>query len=87
MCGLVKRETLEDVDIGFAFLQKFWGNGYAYESAAAVMNYGRSVLGLERIVAVTARDNPSSRRLLEKLGLKFEKMIDLPGYEETRLFV
>ena len=86
MCGLVKRETLENVDIGFAFLQRFWGKGYAYESAAAVMDYGRSVLGLDRIVAVTARDNPGSRKLLERLGLKFEKMIDLPGYEETRLF-
>ena len=87
VCGLVKREGLEHVDIGYAFLERHWGRGYAYESASAVLDYGRDVLGLERIVAITAPDNRGSIRVLEKIGLRFEKMITLPGYEgESRLF-
>jgi RimJ/RimL family protein N-acetyltransferase len=87
MCGLIKRETLEDVDIGFAFLPPYWGKGYAYEAAAAVMAYGEKVLGLNRIVAITSLDNDRSAKLLEKLGLRFEKMLKLaPGSEEVKLF-
>jgi RimJ/RimL family protein N-acetyltransferase len=87
ICGLVKRDFLEDVDIGFALLPAFWSQGYAYEAAAAVMEYGKSVLGLKRIVAITARDNHSSIKLLEKLGLKFEKMIrSTADGPEIRLF-
>jgi RimJ/RimL family protein N-acetyltransferase len=87
ICGLLKRETLDDVDIGFAFLQKFWGRGYGYESAAAVMNWGWNTLGLKRIVAVTAPKNRDSITLLEKIGLRFEKMIDMPGHAgESALF-
>jgi RimJ/RimL family protein N-acetyltransferase len=87
ICGLIKRETLNDVDIGFSILRRFWRNGYAYEAAAALLNHGRNVLGLERIVGITSPENESSARLLEKLGLRFEKMIHLPGYgPESRLF-
>ena len=88
MCGLIKRDGLEDVDIGFAFLPRFWAKGYAYESASAVMAYGKDVLGLKRIVAITSPDNDASGKLLEKLGLKFERMIRLSkDAEEVRLFV
>ncbi len=88
ICGLVKRDGLEDVDVGFSIRRKFWRNGFAYEAAAAVLDYGKSALKLPRIVAITAPDNASSMKLLEKLGLRFEKMIHLPGYGgETRLFV
>jgi RimJ/RimL family protein N-acetyltransferase len=87
ICGLLKRDSLEDVDIGFAFLPRFWSKGYAYESASAVMDYGRKVLGLARIVALTAPDNQGSIRVLEKIGLRFEKMITLHEYEgESKLF-
>ena len=87
-CGLVKRDYLEDVDIGFAFLPKYWAKGYAYESASAVIAYGKDVLGLKRIVAITTSDNHSSARLLEKLGLRFERMIRFPNDDqELRLFV
>ncbi|MGA8220110.1 MAG: GNAT family N-acetyltransferase [Candidatus Acidiferrales bacterium] len=86
--GLLKREALEDVDIGFAFLPKFWGKGYAYESAAAVMEYGRNVLGIKRIVAVTATHNEASMRVLRKIGLRFERMVRMSGDgKESRLFV
>jgi RimJ/RimL family protein N-acetyltransferase len=77
MCGLLKRESLDDVDIGFAFLPQFWRQGYAFESAAAALAYGRSVIGLNRIVAITNPDNLGSINVLEKLGLGFERMIKL----------
>ena len=86
ICGLFKRETLDDVDMGFAFLRKFWGQGYAYESAAAVMDYGWTQVGLNRIVAITAPENHASIELLEKIGLRFEKMMQMPGHEgESKL--
>ena len=88
ICGLLKRDSLEDVDIGFAFLERFRRQGFAYEAAAAVMEYGRNALGLKRIVAITSPDNEDSMRVLEKIGLRFEKMIRMPGSDEdTRLFV
>ena len=88
ICGLLKRDSLEDVDIGFAFLERFRRKGFAYEAAAAVMGYGRNALGLKRIVAITSADNEGSMRVLEKIGLRFEKMIRMPGSDEdTRLFV
>jgi RimJ/RimL family protein N-acetyltransferase len=87
ICGLLKRDALDDVDIGFALLQKFWGRGYAYESGAAMMDYGWNKIGLNRIVAITAPENHASARLLEKIGLRFERMIQLPGHEgESKLF-
>ncbi|HKS29828.1 MAG TPA: GNAT family N-acetyltransferase [Pyrinomonadaceae bacterium] len=87
ICGLIKRDSLKDVDIGFAFLPEFWGQGYAYESAAAVIEYGRNALGLERIVAITSVDNDSSIKLLEKLGLRFEGLVKLSDdAEEVNLF-
>ncbi|MGH9854479.1 MAG: GNAT family N-acetyltransferase [Blastocatellia bacterium] len=88
ICGLIKRDGLEDVDIGFAFLPGFWAKGYAYEAASAVMAYGKDILRIRRIVAITSPDNYASAKLLEKLGLRFERMILLSeGAEEVRLFV
>ncbi|MFY0758887.1 GNAT family N-acetyltransferase [Metabacillus dongyingensis] len=87
ICGLIKRDALEDVDIGFAFLPRFWAKGYAYESAAAVMEYGKDVIGLNRIVAITSPNNHSSAKLLEKLGLQFEQMVKFSNdSQEVRLF-
>jgi len=87
ICGLIKRDDLEDVDIGFAFLPRFWAKGYAYESASAVMAYGKDILGLNRIVAITSPDNHASAKLLEKLGLQFERMVRLSqNAEEVELF-
>jgi ribosomal-protein-alanine N-acetyltransferase len=87
ICGLLKRDALSDVDIGFAFLPEFWGQGYALESAAAVLSHGRSSFGLTRIVAIVAPDNLGSIRLVERLGLAFERMVKLSdGGSELRLF-
>lgn len=77
MCGLIKRDELEDVDIGYAFLPKFWSKGYALESAQAVMNHAKEVVGLKRVVAIVDPANASSIRLLEKIGMTFEKMVKL----------
>jgi len=88
MCGLLKRETLPDVDIGFAFVPEAWHKGYAFESASAVFSYGKDVLKLPRIVAITNIDNEASGRLLEKLGLRYERIVDLNGNGDvTKLFV
>jgi RimJ/RimL family protein N-acetyltransferase len=87
ICGLLKRDWLEDVDIGFAFLQKYWSQGYARESVAAVMHYGWTTLRLQRIVAITKPTNQASITLLEKLGLRFEKIIAQPDHGgENKLF-
>lgn len=86
MCGLLKRDTLPDADVGFAFLPDYWSQGYAFEAVAAVMTYGREVLELRRIVAITSPDNSASIRLLEKVGFKFEGLITLPEQGEVRLF-
>ena len=87
MCGLLRRETLEDVDLGFAFLPQFWGQGYAYESTKAVLAHGKADFDLKRIVAVTASDNQAAIRLLEKLGLRFERTIRLTDDQpEVKLF-
>ena len=87
ICGLIKREGLKDVDLGFAFLPRFWRKGYAFESAFAVMSYGRKVLGLRRIVAILSQHNHRSSRLLEKLGFSFEGTIKLrPDDEELKLY-
>jgi len=88
MCGLIKRDSLEDVDIGYALLPRFWSKGYAHEAAAAVMDYGRNVLKIPRIVGITAPDNEGSIRVLEKIGLRFDKIVVLDGVEgESKLFV
>ncbi|GAB6440150.1 MULTISPECIES: GNAT family N-acetyltransferase [Bacillus] len=85
MCGLIKRDSLEDVDIGFAFLEKFRSKGYGFESASAVIDYGVQNLGMKRIVAITTIDNINSGKLLEKVGLQFEKIISDSG-EDLKLF-
>lgn len=87
MCGLLKRDTLEDVDVGFAYLPQFGGQGYATEAAQATMQYGRTVLGLKRIVAMTAPDNTASINVLNKIGLRRTETLKLPGYKtESLLF-
>lgn len=79
ICGLIKRPSLDDVDIGFALLERFWARGYGHEAAAAAMDHGRRELGLRRIVAIVAPHNKGSIRILEKLGLQFEKSMRMPG--------
>ena len=77
ICGLVKRDGLADVDVGFAFLARHRSKGYAVESAAAVLAHARTVLRIQRIVAITAPDNWSSIAVLERIGLEFERTVRL----------
>ena len=79
MCGLIKRDALPDIDLGFAFLPAYRGNGYAFEAAQAAIDFAWERLGLARIVAITAPDNGDSVRLLERLGFRFERMLQLAG--------
>jgi RimJ/RimL family protein N-acetyltransferase len=83
MCGLIKRDTLDDIDIGFALLPEFWRHGYAYEAAAATLAHARDALGLSRVVAITSEDNDASGSLLEKLGFEFEQMIPVVASGES----
>lgn len=82
LCGLVRRDGLDDVDIGYAFLPAFWGRGYAAEAAEGVRDYARDVVGLGRLVAIAVPENGPSIRVLERIGMTFERMIRLPGDEK-----
>jgi len=87
MCGLLKRETLEDVDIGFAFVPQFWKQGYALESASGVMAYAKDVIGLNRLAAITSPDNDKSISVLLKLGMTFQRLMRLTDdAPEVKLF-
>jgi RimJ/RimL family protein N-acetyltransferase len=68
LCGLVKRDTLPEPDLGFSLLEEHWGRGYAFEAARAVMQHARATLGLARLMAIVSPGNVASRQLLEKLG-------------------
>ncbi|GAC1425471.1 MAG: GNAT family N-acetyltransferase [Chitinophagaceae bacterium] len=82
ICGIIKRDTLEHEDIGFAFLPKYNGKGYALEAASAVLEYAKQILCLKKITAITMEANHRSVSLLAKLGMQYEKTIRLPGSEE-----
>lgn len=83
MCGLVRREALEDVDLGFAFLPQYNGLGYAKEAGTAVMELAKKKVKTKRLVAITMVDNENSINLLRKLGFNFEKTVNFPGEEQT----
>ena len=86
-CGLYDRPGLEGVDIGFAFLPEFEGQGYGYEAASALLQKGLTEYGLKRVVAITLPDNIVSQNLLKKLGLKHVSMVTIdPSDTEFMLF-
>ena len=85
MCSLIKRDTLEDVDIGYALLPEFSGKGYAYEATLATMNYAGQALGMKKLIAVTNTDNENSVKLLRKLGFGFEKKVRFPDENKELL--
>ncbi len=85
LCGLIKREGLEDVDIGFAFLSDYQAQGYAFEAASGTVAFGKD-LGLKRLVAITSQDNHCSSKLLEKLKMEYEGLITLPHDTEKLKF-
>ena len=74
ICGLVRRDWLEDADLGFAFLPAFRGAGYAREAAAATLEHAKDDLGLHRVLAIVSPENEASVRLLARLGMTFQRM-------------
>ena len=87
MCGLLKRDALDDADIGYALLPEYWSNGFAIESAGAVLNAAKTTFGLKRVLAVVNPGNEISIRLLERLGFRYERMVWLnEGEPGTMLY-
>jgi RimJ/RimL family protein N-acetyltransferase len=88
MCGLIKRDTWDEVDIGYALLARYAGQGYATEAARATLSYGLGTLGLKRVVAVISPNNQASAHVLEKIGMAFERLIPwvASGNEEVKLY-
>ena len=82
ICGLFRRENLDDPDIGFAVLPDFCGNGYAGEAAKAVVAHARDDLGIKRLTAIVSPENSASIGLIKKLGLTFDRGITMPGDDE-----
>jgi RimJ/RimL family protein N-acetyltransferase len=85
-CGLLKRDTLPDADVGYALLPEFRGKGYAFEAASAVLDHGNRVFGLQRILAIVSPDNAGSIRVLEKAGMKFERDLELRPGDPVKVF-
>jgi RimJ/RimL family protein N-acetyltransferase len=86
MCGVLKRDTLPDPDIGFSFLPEYWSQGYAFEAAAAALRHARGAVGVGRVVAITTKDNGPSMRLLARLGFRPDGVVT-NGSEELNHFV
>jgi [ribosomal protein S5]-alanine N-acetyltransferase len=87
LAGLIKREILSHADLGFAFLPAFRGKGYAREAALAVLAEAREGFGIGRVLAITSLDNERSMRLLEGIGFRFERVIQLSEEDAgTRLY-
>lgn len=85
MCGLIRREGLDDVDLGYAFLPAYRGQGYAREAAAAWLACGFERHGLKRVVAITAVDNAASGKVLEAIGMRFERRLRVPGHDDDSM--
>jgi RimJ/RimL family protein N-acetyltransferase len=87
ICGILKRDELPEPDIGFAFLPAYWSQGFARESALAVSDYARDVIGLPRLLAIVNPLNASSIRLLEKLGFTYSSLTRLsPDAHDVQLY-
>ena len=86
MCGFVKRPHLDHADLGFAFLPEFERQGYGFESASSMLNYGKIELEFSSVYAITSLDNEASGNLLEKLGFGFDGVEAMPDGESLKVF-
>ena len=84
--GIFEREGLEVLDIGFSFFEKFEGKGYAYESATKIKEIAKEEFNISKLSAITSKDNFSSQKLIQKLGLKFQKYVTLPDETEELIY-
>ena len=88
ICGVLKRDSLDGPDLGFAFLPAYRGQGYAREAAAATLEHARQRLGIQRVLAITSPENLASANVLRSVGMRFEQSIRLEGEDrDTWLFV
>lgn len=85
-CGLFHREGLDVVDIGFSFIPEYYGQGYGYEAASRILCAGFEEYGLTKVSAITVKENIASQKLIEKLGLKFRKIVRIPNDPEDLLY-
>jgi RimJ/RimL family protein N-acetyltransferase len=85
MCGLVKREGLENIDLGFAFLPEYFGKGFAFESCMPVIEFAKMDVKADILDAITMPINKNSIALLERLGFNYERNVML-NEEELMLF-
>jgi RimJ/RimL family protein N-acetyltransferase len=86
VAGLVRREGLDVPDVGYAFIPRVWGQGYAQEAAAAVLGYAKGPLGIEALAAITTPENFASMAVLRKIGFTYQGMIQLPGIERESTY-
>lgn len=78
-CGLKYHPDTNEYDIGFRFFKKYWNQGFATETAAAVLDYGFNVLHIPVIIGRAMRANSASIKVLEKIGMQFDKHFDFDG--------
>ena len=86
MCSLIKRDALEDIDLGFAFLNEYTGKGYAHEASEALLKYAKNNLGIKKLVAITNTTNTSSIKLLKEMGFTSQSTIKMPNEEDLLFF-
>ncbi|WP_421935439.1 GNAT family N-acetyltransferase [Phenylobacterium sp.] len=86
LAGLVRREGLETPDVGYAFIQKVWGRGYAQEAAAAVLAHAQGPMGIPKLAAITTPENFASMAVLRKIGFIYQGMIQLPGIDRESTY-
>lgn len=87
MCGLLKRDSLEHIDLGYAFLPEYWSQGFASEAARATLDYASHKLAAKSVLAITNPDNQGSIRVLEKLGFRSQGLIKFGDEDrDTALF-
>jgi RimJ/RimL family protein N-acetyltransferase len=82
MCGIIKRESFESPDIGFAFLPAYMRKGYAREIAQATLNYALNDLELPKLLGISKSDNERSIKVSEVIGLKFVQTFHFPDNKE-----
>ena len=87
-CGLVKRDAIEDVEVGYALLPEHRRRGFAVEAARATLDHAWNVLRLPRVAAIVTPTNADSIKVLEAAGLRFARRVTLPGAtEEITLYL
>lgn len=86
LAGLVRREGLETPDVGYAFIQKVWGRGYAQEAAAAVLAHAQGPMGIPKLAAITTPENFASMAVLRKIGFTYQGMTQLPGIDRESTY-